>query len=99
MSTFTIAAEDKVTLPGIGIVTGTVEYFSGCAGTRWEPPEEACIETASLKDASGAEVDNDLLFEENEAGDLSVLTSLENQVWALMDALYDGWNADERFWD
>ena len=85
MSTLTIIAEDKVTLPGIGIVTGTIKYSLGWAGTRWDPPEPAEIEEVSLKDASGAEVDADLFFEEDEAGGLPVFKSLETQVWALMD--------------
>lgn len=63
MPTLTLTSEDAVSLPGMGIVTGTVTYSPGCAATWEQPGEEAEIEDVSLKDAFGIDLDPAMILE------------------------------------
>ena len=63
MPTVTLTTEDAVTLPGMGIVTGSLTYSPGCAATWDQPGDEAEIETVYLKDAFGTDLDPDMILE------------------------------------
>lgn len=56
-----------VTLPGLGICTGTVDYDPGYAGTYWQPPEPAHVEGCALRDAFGILIPEDMIMENDEA--------------------------------
>jgi hypothetical protein len=79
MPSLTLTPEDAVTLPEMGIVTGTVTYSNGTSATREEPGEEAGIEDVSLKDASGTNLDPEMILEDD-----ARLHALEQAVWMIL---------------
>ena len=64
MPTMTLTIEDAITLPGMGMVTGTITYTNGCSATREDPGEEAGIEDVSLRDAFGTDLDPEMILED-----------------------------------
>jgi hypothetical protein len=81
MPSLTLTTEDALTLPGMGIVTGTITYSNGFAATREEPAEEAGIEDVALKDAFGTALDPEDILEVN-----TRILALENAVWEILSA-------------
>ncbi len=81
MPTMTLTTEDAVTLPGMGMVTGTIAYSNGFAATREEPGEEAGIEDVSLRDAFGTDLDPEMILEDD-----TRYTALEAAVWSILSA-------------
>lgn len=79
MPSLTLTPEDAVTLPGMGIVTGTVTYSNGTSATREEPGEEAGVEDVSLKDAFGTDLDPAMILESD-----ARLHTLEQAVWMIL---------------
>lgn len=93
MPTMTLNTEDAVTLPGMGMVTGTVVYSNGCSATREDPGEDAGIEDVSLRDAFGIDLDPEMILE-----DAARYTALEAAVWEILStqdaADYAAYTAD-----
>jgi len=79
MPSLTLTPEDAVSLPGMGIVTGTVTYSLGCAATWEQPGEEAGIEDVSLKDAFGIDLDPEMILEDDARSH-----ALEQAVWMIL---------------
>lgn len=79
MPSFTITPEHKITLPGMGMVTGTVTYSNGCSATREDPGEEAGIEDVTLKDAFGTDLDPEDILEVD-----ARITALETAIWEIL---------------
>lgn len=79
MPSMTLTPEDAVTLPGMGIVTGTLTYSNGTPATREDPGDEAGIEDVSLKDAFGTDLDPDMILEDD-----ARLHALEQAVWLIL---------------
>lgn len=79
MPSLTLTPEDAVTLPGMGIVTGTVTYCNGTSATHEEPGEAAGIEDVSLKDAFGTDLDPEMILEDD-----ARLHALEQAVWMIL---------------
>lgn len=81
MPSFTITTDDAITIPGMGVVTGTVTYTNGTSDTLEEPGEEAGIEDVSLKDAFGTDLDPEDILEVD-----ARITALEDAVWEILAA-------------
>ena len=81
MPTMILTTEDAVTLPGMGMVTGTIIYSNGCSATREDPGEEAGIEDLALKDAFGIDLDPEMILEV-----AARYTALEAAVWEILSA-------------
>jgi len=81
MPTMTLTTEDAITLPGMGMVTGTITYTNGTADTREEPGDPAGIEDVALKDAFGTDLDPEDIL------DVAARhTALEAAVWGILSA-------------
>lgn len=48
----------------LGVMTGSVTYTPGYAGTWWQPPEAPEIESCSLRDAFGTLIPESMVFEQ-----------------------------------
>ncbi len=81
MPSFTITPEHKITLPGMGMVTGTVTYSNGTSDTLEEPGEEAEIEDVTLKDAFGTDLDPEDILEVG-----TRIAALEDAIWEILSA-------------
>lgn len=79
----TISESDKVTVKGIGILVGTVEYSPGYPGSWDQPPEPPELESIQLRDASGAGVP-DFVWEES-----GTYYALCEAVWPLIESDLD----------
>lgn len=104
-TTIHLTSEDGVTLPGLGLVTGTAHYAEGAWGTRWDPPEPADVIVESIRDAFGIEIPDDYFGDHEDDYDAlceQVGALVEAEVvasWANMEAnrTEDGWDADLPF--
>ena len=63
-------------IPGVGIVTGTVEYDPGCFGSYWDPPEEPEVCEVKLVTSEGVALDSDSIME-SEAQYAAVIAAAE----------------------
>jgi hypothetical protein len=92
--------ENPVTLPGMGMCTGTVSYSPGFSGSYWEPPEEPEIEEVSLKDAFGTNLDSEMILENDvvyAALEAAVAAALEKEYEAEAEALAADYEAEAPF--
>ena len=81
MPTMILTTEDAITLPGMGMVTGTITYTNGCSATREDPGEEAGIEDVSLRDAFGTDLDPEMILEVEVR-----IQALEAALWEILSA-------------
>ena len=63
-------------IPGVGVVTGTVEYDPGCFGSYWDPPEEPEVCEVKLVTSEGVALDSDSIME-SEAQYAAVIAAAE----------------------
>lgn len=73
MPTMTLTTEDAVTIPGMGMVTGTITYSNGWAVSK------AGVKDVALKDAFGIDIDPEMILEVEVR-----IQALETALWEIL---------------
>ena len=88
-----ITPADEIRVEGLGLLTGSVLYSPGYAGSYHQPPEPPELEDIKLRDAFGISIP-DFIWEDDDK-----YHALLDAVWPIIEREADQPNDQEQEWD